>query len=491
MKQLNKMIIVIFAIVFCYILFLLFFIDGIDYYLKKDFLLPNILVFMLIIPIFLIYYLKKQKIKDITNKKYYLWLVVIFLGTFLAQLILTNYIYFYTDWDVKIIREIVDEFLKNGNLNNNYYLTIYPNNILLTMILVVIKSVPIIGENYIFLLGINALLVSLAGLFTSLTIKNILSKQSALMSYLILIPLIILSPWIVIPYTDTFAILFPILVLYLYSKKTKQIKDWFLIAFFSFIGYYIKPTVLIVLMAITIVELINFTKSKNYKQYIKIVGVMLLGLLLAITINIFSLKTLKFHPIENKTSFSFIHYLAMGQNNKTLGVYSPEDIKDSITKGKRNDINKFWNRLSNRTLIEQIEFFSKKTLLNFNDGSFSWGQEGKFFYQEVKNKSPIAKKLRQIYYSSGKYYDYFIQISQILWLIVLAFCPFIIKINNNKKELVVMLSIIGIFLFLTIFEPRTRYLYCYSPIFVVCFMLGITNLKLIIKRKSKKKELAA
>ena len=80
----------------------------------------------------------------------------------------------------------------------------------------------------------------------------------------------------------------------------------------------------------------------------------------------------------------------------------------------------------------------------------------------------------------------FIQMQNILWLIVLFFAPFIIKKNNTKQELVIMLSIIGLVLFLTIFEPRTRYMYCYSEIYVIAAILGLYNLKELINHFCKK-----
>ena len=48
-----------------------------------------------------------------------------------------------------------------------------------------------------------------------------------------------------------------------------------------------------------------------------------------------------------------------------------------------------------------------------------------------------------------------------------------------------MLSIIGLVLFLTIFEPRTRYMYCYSEIYVIAAILGLYNLKELINKKIK------
>lgn len=493
MKFLQKAIPIIFIIFFTIILSLLFIFSGIEYHLKRNLIINNILILIfIIIPIFLIYYFLVRKSGDISNKKYKTILIVIALIIFIIQIILVKCIYFYTDWDVKVIRDIVNEFFKNGNLKNNYYLTIYPNNLFLTMIIVAIKSIPIVGNNYLFLLGINCLLVDLAGVFTSLTIKNISNNKKALLSFAIMIPLILLSPWIVIPYTDTFAILFPILVLYLYTKKQKKLIDYYLIGLCTFVGYYIKPTVIIIFMSIVIVEIFSklkilFNKEK-IKRQLKIACIIIFGIFTALVSNKSASYILKFEPLSYAKPFSFIHYLAMGQNNKTLGAYSQTDINYSIEKGKTADLKKFYKRITNRTFSEQIAFFSKKTLLNFNDGSFSWGLDGIFFYEINKTNSSFAKFLREIYYDGGKYFLNFLQVCQILWLLVLSFCPFIAKKKNNKNELVIMLAIIGITLFLTIFEPRTRYLYCYSPIFIVCFVLGFSNLKNTIKNKFDNKE---
>ena len=173
----------------------------------------------------------------------------------------------------------------------------------------------------------------------------------------------------------------------------------------------------------------------------------------------------------------------MGQNNDTLGAYSQSDVDDTINIGQKNDIYKFKDRLLNRSFKQQIVFFTKKTLLNFNDGSFCWGLDGTFFYKKTKPKNGFSRFLRQIYYGDGKYFDWFIQIQNYIWLTVLFFMPWIIKKENNKKEYVLMLSIIGLILFLTIFEPRTRYMYCYSNIYIIVAILGIYNLKELIASK--------
>lgn len=181
--------------------------------------------------------------------------------------------------------------------------------------------------------------------------------------------------------------------------------------------------------------------------------------------------------------FNFTHFLAMGQNDITNGVYSTDDVLYSIKNGMTDNLKIFRFRISNRSFVENVKFFSKKNLINYNNGTFSWGIEGNFYNKVGKSNSKLTNLLRNYYFKEGKYYKYFIQISQFVWIFLLCFTPFIYKHKNSKIELVIMLSITGITLFLLLFEARARYLYCYSPVFVLCGILGFNNIKTYIRKR--------
>lgn len=487
LNSLLKLIPILYGIMFTIVIFLLLFVSGVSYHLKRNFIISNIFVIIPFIIILFLFY-KFYKDKNIENKKYKIWLTILFIVVAILQIILITHTYFYTDWDVKVIRELVDSYIKNGSIKNDFYLSVYPNNVLLTAILAFIKKLPVIGKYYLTTLIFNATIVNISGILTALTIKNLKNEKLALLSYIFMIPLILLSPWISIPYSDTFALPFVTAIMYLYSKQNRKQLDYLLIGFLSFFGYKIKPTVIIILMAIIIVELlsnINTINKKLIKEKGKVLGIFLIGIIGAFLSVKVSKMYLRFEPLSYAKPISFIHYLAMGQNNETLGSYSQKDVDDTINYGTRQDITKFKERALGRNFKETIEFYSKKTLLNFNDGSFSWGLDGTFFYKKVKAPNNFAKFLRQIYYNDGKYFNIFIQIQNYLWLIVLLFAPWIITKKPTKQELVIMLSIIGLVIFLTIFEPRTRYMYCYSEIYIIAAILGLYNLKELINKKLK------
>ena len=56
--------------------------------------------------------------------------------------------------------------------------------------------------------------------------------------------------------------------------------------------------------------------------------------------------------------------------------------------------------------------------------------------------------------------------------------------NINEAVLVIALSIIGLTMFETLFEPRARYFYIYVPFYVILAPIGLQNV--LEKFKSKK-----
>ena len=466
----KKAINYIYLLLTTYILIVVFFSNNKIYYsLRKPFVINNIiLILIMIIP--LIFIIKKQI--NISDEKYKKILIILSIITFILQIFLIYNTYFYTDWDVKTLREIV----MNNNVVKNYYLTKYPNNLLYVSILMFYKIIPIIGKHYFPLLIFNAFIVNVSGVLAALTIKRFTNNFLSLKGYFILMIITILSPWINIPYSDTFAVAIPISIIYIYTKETKKKIDYILIGFLSILGYYIKPTVLIVFIGIVIIYLLDLLKNKDFR--IKTTKYVLLGLVVAYLFCNISIKLTGFKPVETTKPFNMIHYLAMGQNNETYGMFNLKDVEDSNLYGNRQDIDKIINRIKERKLLGQFKFIEIKTLLNYNDGTFSWGGEGENFYEKVlAKKTKISNLLINYFYKDYKYNYIFEIIVQAFWLQVLLLMFFVELKNTEENNTIIYLSIIGITLFLTLFECRARYLYCYSPIFVTAAMIGINNLR--------------
>jgi hypothetical protein len=230
-----------------------------------------------------------------------------------------------------------------------------------------------------------------------------------------------------------------------------------------------------------IVEFINLLKNiKNIKEYfnkdniLKII-MFIFGFTVVFLFNKAIPNMLKFEPVPNAKKINMIHYLAMGQNNETNGIFSATDYLESLENDDSYNIEKFKSRVMGRTIGNTITFYRNKILINYNDGSFSWIGEGGFFYQLYEPKHNLYLFMRDIYYG-GKYYHIYLNIVQFIWIFVILCCPFIFFRKNDKDKVVLILSQIGITAFLLIFEARARYLYCYSPIIVLIGFLGYNEL---------------
>ena len=120
----KKLIRIVYLFIIAYILLVLFISFDKTYLNLREFpLIPNI-VSGLISAIIIFLLLKINK--NIDDKKYKVIMIVLFILIFIIQIIILKYTYFYTDWDVKTIRDAV----LNNDIKGNYYLTKYPNTLL-------------------------------------------------------------------------------------------------------------------------------------------------------------------------------------------------------------------------------------------------------------------------------------------------------------------------------------------------------------------------
>ena len=387
----KKLIRIIYLLMIAYILLVLFVSFDKTYLNFRKFpIIPNVISGLL--SILIIYLLLKINIK-LDDKKYKRILLLLGTIVFILQIVILKNTYFYTDWDVKAIRDAV----LNNNIKGNYYLTKYPNTLLYLSIIKLYYSIPLIGKYYFPLLVFNALLVNLSGIVASLVIRKYTNNTYSIIGYILMSLLIILSPWINIPYSDTFVILIPILIIYLYTKDNKKKLDYILIGFLSILGYYIKPTAFIVLIGIVIISIIDIIKKK-YKINYKIISMILVGMIVSFALCKTAIKLNGFTPSKTTEPFTMIHYFKMGQNNNTYGLFDEKDVEESDTMGKRNDLNKAIERIKERKIIGQFKFIRIKTLLNYNDGTFAWGREGAFFYHKVLAKDTKLSKLLRNYF---------------------------------------------------------------------------------------------
>lgn len=186
--------------------------------------------------------------------------------------------------------------------------------------------------------------------------------------------------------------------------------------------------------------------------------------------------------LDSDRAFSMSHFLMMGANSQTKGVYSEDDVlasRDCPDKASRKSMNlqEWQQRLGEMGPADLAELSAEKTLCNFADGTFAWANEG-HFWMALRGDSQVICD----FYGIGSFSSEvggsanaktFQCIAQTVWLMALLglVLGFVGK-RVKKGELVAYFALTALAVFLMIFECRARYLFLYMPYFV---MLGISG----------------
>lgn len=499
-KVIRNIIKYLFLIIFTLVLFIDLFFSMWNYNCKKEFLIPNfIIVLLAIVIIGLGYFLKyKTKVRNIKIRSNNL-ILILTLILFVLEVYVANNVYFKTGWDVGFINSAAQAIAMKNNeivINSSSYFSHYPNNIIITLLFSLITKIhTMIGfiqpiDGYFGTIIFQCVLFALAGLYIYRIIENYTkSCKYALLGWIFYVVLLGLSTWYVIPYSDGTGLIFPILILYFYQRNSNQKLlplKWGLITLLAYWGYRIKPQIIIIFIAIIIVEITKFVgcskKLMSLKKNSIVIGTCIIIGLMSIKINDILVDKSGF-KINKNDNIGILHFVKMGLNNESDGVYHPRDVDYSMSilnskeRNKKNlDIIK--KRLNNYGIVGLSIHIVKKTLVNFNDGTFAWGQEG-HFYNEIKVdvNTSVAPRLKKIYYNYGKYYKYLSTLEQMFWIVSLILLLGICFSKSNDNVLfVILLSLIGITIFELIFEARARYFIVYVPLFITCAMIGLREI---------------
>lgn len=272
---------ILFLLIFIPVLFCVLFLGNtMDYYenVKLITLFGNkrIAIFSILViqGFFLLFaLLKRRKLTKKLSMFTNLGLGAAFVLLYFANVEVCKCIWFKQGWDVECVVGSAYGLLAGNPIGSEVYYSIYPNNVPMTFILYVIYGLahrlPFYPYTPDFLwLQVICGLVSVTGFVTCITVKKLTGSLAATITgCLLYVACIGISPWKTVPYTDMFALLFPILCLCLYVyyfyEEVKVKKCIFLFAayFVGIMGSLVKPTVLVVVIAITVLELVQGIKS--------------------------------------------------------------------------------------------------------------------------------------------------------------------------------------------------------------------------------------
>lgn len=270
-KLIDKLLKYSFAVL-SFIIFIICLVGGlcVSYRYKLDVVRLNVYIFIVsvvfIVVILKIITLVGKFIKDRfkVNARVYVYLVSLVFMCF--QIYLIHSYYFNTGWDSGRVIDAAYQLSKNIKLQEsaNEYFSYYPNNVLITILFSKIISFSnVIGleeYSYFIILVVQSLINIATGILIFEIIEDLTKSNSlALLGYFIYIILIGLSPWVSIPYSDSMALIIPIIMFYLYIRLCNgysKIINTFLIVFLAVFGYMLKPQAIIFFISCVVVSIL-------------------------------------------------------------------------------------------------------------------------------------------------------------------------------------------------------------------------------------------
>ena len=487
------------ATVFAIVLFLH---DGMEYAGKINLPLPTWLlllaaaVFALLVSAFV------QKFRTGLEERFSrLNPAAFFVLLFLAHLYICYNCYFETGWDVDKLMpysfRLADGYLVDEH--RLYYFQRFPNNALITwlfsLFIRVSRYVGVLDVEqspYMAIITVQCALASLTGYLVYRAAFHFWkTRRAAWLAAFFYCALVGLSPWAMIPYSDAMGLAIPMLVLSVYismGNRRRLPLKWAAMGFLAYLGYRIKPQCAICVIAVGIIEAAELLKEERFwlglrRRAASLLAMAVVFVMCAFAFSQILLPSMAITP-DKEMEFGPTHFFMMGLNNASDGSFYGVDSDfsakiDTAAERSRRNMEVAMQRIADYGPQGLLLHTAKKTLVNFGDGTFAWGREGNFYKMvfEPKNRF-ISPLLRNLYYNTGAYYSLFAVFEQAVWLFTL-FAPlgllFAKRGKTDKVTLALMLSILGLTMFETLFEARARCLYTYAPYFVLLACAGWKN----------------
>ena len=438
---------------------------------------------------------KISKTKEISNKKKNIILACFFIIFFIIQLIVAKQLQVIPSWDFGNNYQAAKSFATNGDLYLNY---VYPNNYFLTFCLAIVYKISSIFGYFDFetlSIIINIIFIDLSIFLIYLIAKKLIGTNYALFATFMCLFISAFLLYTPIFYTDTLSMFVPVLMFYIFininenNSKKKNILLLICLGVVTFIGYKLKGSTFVTIIAMFIIWLFQDSsiKEKIFKILIPTFIVIILMISYNIVLNI-ALPNLEKYEDHN---LPITHYLMMGLNDEGLiyGGFSQTDFTNTSHSEDKvaYNLEVIKERISKRKIWGNIKFYAIKTLDTWADGTY--------FAPGKLNSKPINNSpLHAIVLPNGKYFDvcfnFYTGIVLAMYVFMFISCVVDLKNKTNLLDNKTLLRcvLLGIWLFLLIWETRSRYLVDFVPIMIVLTVLSLYSIVNFEKNKLTNKE---
>ena len=421
---------------------------------------------------------------------------------FAAQVFITYHAYFFSVWDARYVLEGARAFAYDmPEAISVDYFSMYPNNLTLAGIYGGLLRLPMclgaeLGEErgLLLLILVQCALNTACGLLLwSLTRRvaeafsdGVTAAQAALVALIAYEVLIGLSPWFLVPYSDSSALIFPVLLLWLYERLRGRLPSALLLGALGTLAFMIKPQASIPLIAIALCELaaLIVRRSKRSAVFLILMGsAFLLVVLPAQSVMERQIGI----ELDSDRAMNPAHYVNMGLNAEHDGAFNMPDLDAVLAVPAKERtawcLRTAWARVKEYGVPGMAEHLLRKALVNFADGGFAWGIDFARNDLPVKDER-LTPEVRSVVYPDGTRYPALHALEQAVWLLLLTLCPFgafgLRRLRTEQETPVpaaMLLSVIGIIAFNMLFEAKARYVFVMVPVMIAVSAAGLCALR--------------
>ena len=391
------------------------------------------------------------------------------------------------DWG-RILGEAMN-YADHDSLTDVIYYAQYPNNQFMYRVLVyafrfirlIIPDFPTVGLN-VFAILLSCAMVLVGYLFIYLTVKEMYGSRAM---FFCSIAVLLYTPsylYATFAYTDTFSLPFNAAILYLYARKIKidvndpkgKRKTFVLLALIGIIGGIgarFKIFTLVYLIALLVTE---FAFSKAGSRLLSLLISASILLCTAVPAYLFPDNTDIFdidQAVYDRYRFPLEHWVMMGL--KSPGGFNAEDVNYTAGFESYNE-KKDADRLVIRQRIQEKGISGMIQHVFYTKLSRVWAQPALAANDYVsRNSLHEDGLLRNIFGLRGKYHAYYLAYQSVIHLLLLVFL-FLVALLRVKKPFYFLstTTLLGMFLFLSIWECNSRYLYSLIPCFLINSLEG-------------------
>lgn len=438
--------------------------------------------------------------KEITEKQVNIFFVVMISVMFVIQLIFGYFLKStpVTDWAT--IDTIAKNFAENGNFQNMYeglpkgrhqYMARYPNNngilILLSLYYRVVYLILGWVPRYAAVV-LNTIFITTAVIFTFLIAKKIFKPKGALITAIACFIFLPYYTYTAYYYSDSLSIPFTAISIYFIilgakAEKEKILKKilYLLLAGLSIaIGYTLKGSLLVVLVGAVVYFVLC---SKPKQALISCASIVVAVAVFISGINIF-VKSFNFTSEEElyEQQYPINHWIMMGL--KDNGNFNQDDATFTRDAGNYDQKKAAANeqigkRLEEMGLIGLAEHLYEKIIFTWDDGTY-WISNHINSKDEKGNEIENRNILFEFVLKDGKYHNVFYIYSNSLHMCMLMLIVTSAFLSAKKRKITNMTLIhgiiFGVVLFFMIWETRSRYLFNFTPLFILAAVNGLISL---------------